>query len=417
MTEYPWKEEMRKAMVQSRNNTDLSLSSPVFPGGSIISAIFDRDVMRLSDRGGASGMIGDRWSNICSAALGSWPGTTVETPDGVDASIDRIVRLDDMPAIARAASRKKLQNPDYLAIGRSPDGPIMFSVDAKFSVETAVASQVSADALRSLVGLGSVITDSIGVVDDGLEVIDGIFLSPDYSLTHYMLGRRRGYRSVSVDRNQIHLLPVAPVAFLKPLEGARMIPIFADVDGYDPETRSSLLVALYYFRLARAAIGCWGEQVAPLLGSKKVDVVDMGTIEAQTRLYARDARSGWEIVDRWDAAAESVRNQRETVNRVTAVPIINRELRAELEVAVSAAGVEAPSLNKVRRRIGSWFRDEVIDRVGLLTPPIADFPSVIHQLELVSAELRQRLPDATTRIIHEMVAESPEAGATAMTED
>jgi hypothetical protein len=401
--------EMRNGMVQSRNTTDLSLSSPVFPGGSLLSAIFDRDVMRLSDRGGASGLIGDRWSDICSAELASWPGTHVETPDGPDASIERIVRLDDIPAIARTASRKKLQNPDYLALGRFPDHPVMFSVDAKFSVETAVASQVSADALRSLTEIGSIFTDHVGVFQDGVEIVDGIFLSPDYSLTHYMLGRRRGYRSVSVARHQIHLLPVAPVSFLKPLEGARMIPVFAEVDGYDPETRSSLLVALYYFRLARAVIGCWGEQVAPLLGPKKVDVVDLDAIEEQTRLYSRDAQSGWEIVDRWDAAAESVRTQRETVNRVTAVPIVNRELREEIEAAVAEAGVEAPSMNRVRRRIGSWFRDEVIKQVGLLTPPIADFPAVIHQLELVSAELRLQLPEATTRIIHEMILESPES--------
>lgn len=399
---------MSRAMAQPRNHLDLSISSPVFPGGSLLSAVFDRNVMRLSDRGGASGLIGHRWSDVCSRELDAWPGASLPTLHGAGLHVARIVRLDDIPAVARAASRKKLQNPDYIVVARNGRSPVMFSADAKFSVETAVASQVSADALRALLELGPVFTGHIGEFDAVGEVIDGIFLSPDYSLTQYMLGRRRGYRSVSVDHRQIHLLPVASVPFLKPLEGARLIPIFAVVDGYDDESRSSLLVGLYYFRLARAVIGCWGDMVTPLLGPRRTDAIDLAAIEERTRLYARDARSGWEIVDRWDAAAESVRSQRDTVNRITSVPIINRELREELDAAVSAAGVEAPSMNKVRRRIGSWFRDQVVDQVGPLEPPVPDFPGVIHRLETVCGELRLQLSAATTRIIAEMISEAPE---------
>lgn len=396
------------------HNDDLSISSPVFPGRSLLSAIFDRDLMRLSDRGGASGLIGDRWSDVCSAELDSWPETRIQTPDGEEMQVERIIRLDDIPAVARIASRRKLQNPDYLIAGIAADGAVMLSADAKFSVETAGSSQVSAEALRSLVELGPVITDHMGALVEGSAIVDGIFLSPDFSLTQYMLRRKRGYRSVSVDHRQIHLLPVASVPFLKPLEGARMIPVFAEVDGYDRESRSSLLMGLYYFRLSRAAIGCWGDMVAPLLAPKNSTEFDFAAIEERTRHYARDARSGWEIVERWDAAAQTVRNQREVVNRITSVPIVNRDLRAELEAAVEIAGVEAPSMNRVRRRIGSWFRDEVIDRVGVLDPPFADFPRVIHELELVSEEIRLQLPAATTRIISEILAETEaleEAGA------
>jgi len=322
--------------------------------------------------------------------------------------VERVIRLDDIPAVARAASRKKLQNPDYVIAGRLEGSSVILSADAKFSIETAGASQVSADALRALMDIGPVITGLLGDVDLDGNVLDGIFLSPDYSLTRYMMGRRRGYRSVSVDHRQIHLLPVASLPFLKPLEGARLIPIFAEVDGYDRESRSSLLVGLYYFRLARAVIGCWTDLVTPLLDAKRPVTVDLPRVEAQTRRFARDARSGWEIVDRWDAAAESARSQRDIVNRITSVPIVNRELREALDAAVSAAGVEAPSMNKVRRRIGSWFRDQVIERVGPLAPPVEDFPGVIHQLEQVSAELRLQLPEATTRIISEILAEAPQ---------
>jgi hypothetical protein len=398
-------------MVPPANNDDLSLSSPIFPGGSLLSAVFDRDLMRLSDRGGASGMIGDRWSDVCSTELESWPDTHLATPHGMDVHVDRIIRLDDIPSVARVASKRKLQNPDYIVAGRAGNGGMMLSADAKFSVETAGASQVSAEVLRSLVEVGPSITAHFGDLDVEGEIVDGIFLSPDYSLTHYMMRRKRGYRSVSVDHRQIRLLPVRSVPFLKPLEGARMIPIFAEVDGYDRESRTSLMVGLYYFRLVRAAVGCWADMVAPLLVPKGTGAPELASIEERTRTYARDAASGWDIVERWDAAAESVRNQREVVNRITSVPIVNRELRGELDAAVRGAGVEAPSMNKVRRRIGSWFRNQVVNRVGVLQPPITDFPRVIHDLELVSAEIRQELPAATTRIIHEMLDEIREDAA------
>jgi hypothetical protein len=399
--------------MSQRNHPDLSLSSPVFPGGNILSAIFDRNLMRLSDRGGASGLIGDRWSDVCSEALASWPETTILTPDDQDLRVERVVRLDEVPAVARAASRKKLQNPDFVIVGRTGDSQAMLSADAKFSVETAGASQVSADALTALMEIGPVVSDHVGDLETGISVLDGIFLSPDFSLTHYMLGRRRGYRSVSVDRRQIHLLPVASVPFLKPLEGARIIPVLAEVDGYDRESRSSLLVGLYYFRLVRAAIGCWADMVTPLLGSKHPVTVDLPRIEEGTRQFARDARSAWEVIDRWDAAAETVRSQREIVNRITSVPIVNRELREQLDAAVAVAQVEQPSMNKVRRRIGAWFRDQVVQRVGALPPPVVNFPAVIHDLEIVAAELRLQLPEATTRIISEMLAEATEADAMA----
>lgn len=398
-------------MVQSSRHDDLALTSPVFPGGSILSAIFDRDLMRLSDRGGASGLIGDRWSDLCSTELDTWPETRLLTPGGQHLDVERVVRLDDIPSVARIASKRKLQNPDYIVAGRSDDRTMMLSADAKFSVETAGASQVSADALRSLLEVGPLLTGHMGGLDTDAAIVDGIFLSPDYSLTHYMLRRKRGYRSVSVDQDQIHLLPVRSVPFLKPLEGARLIPIYAEADGFDRESRSSLLVGLYYFRLVRASIGCWSDMVTPLLAPKQGPEVDIAGIEDRTRTYARDARPGWEIVERWDAAAETVRTQRELVNRITSVPIVNRELRVELEAAVKGAGVEAPSMNKVRRRIGSWFRDQIVAQVGVLEPPVVDFPRRIHQLELLSEDVRRGLPAATTRIIHEMLDEATDVVA------
>jgi len=390
---------------RSGSYPDLSLKSPVFPGGSLLAAVFDRDLMRLSDRGGASGLIGDRWSDVCAGFMDTWPESTVEVV-GEPVTIERIVRLDAVPAIARTASRKKLQNPDYIVVGRDEAGPILFAADAKFSVETAGASQVSGEALAALLEIGPVLTGLIGELDADVRIQDGIFLSPDYSLTHYMMSRKRGYRSVSVDIGHINLLPVTALGFLKPVEASTLIPIYADIDGYGMEARSSLLLALYYFRLVRAGIACWLDEVAPLLVPKQKPEPDLFAIDGRARELAETATSGWEIIRQWDERAESVRAQREAVNEVTSVPLVNRELRAALDAAVTEAGmVEAPSLNKVRRRIGSWFRDQLIADFGPIAPPVANFPMILQQLGARAEELRPDLERVTRETIADMLAE------------
>lgn len=402
-------------MSRSGSYPDLSLKSPVFPGGSLLAAVFDRDLMRLSDRGGASGLIGDRWSDVCAGFMDTWPGSTVEVA-GEPVAIERIVRLDAVSAIAKTASRKKLQNPDYIVVGNDDSGPLLFSADAKFSVETAGASQVSGEALAALLEIGPVLTGLIGTLDAGMRIQDGIFLSPDYSLTHYMMGRKRGYRSVSVDPDHISLLPVTALGFLKPVEASTLIPIYADIDGYGTEARHSLLLALYYFRLVRAGIACWLDEVAPLLIPKQKPEPDLFAIDGRAREFATTATSGWEIIQQWDARSESVRAQREAVNDVTSVPLVNRELRAALDMAVARAGMtEAPSLNKVRRRIGSWFRDQLIADFGPIPPPVTNFPVLLQQLGTRAEELRPDLERVTRETIDEMLAElraAPDADST-----
>ncbi len=394
-------------MSQSGSHDDLSLRSPVFPGGSLLSAIFDRDVVRLSDRGGASGLIGDRWSDVCNEEMLAWPGKSITAAGDIQVHVDRVVRLDAVPAIARTASRKKLQNPDYIVVGNEGQRQVLFAADAKFSVETAGVSQVSREALESLLELGNVIREPLGEVDAGADVLDGIFISPDYSLTHYMLGRKRGFRSVSVNHDQIELLPVTAVGFLKPIEGASMIPLFARADGYDRPSRTSLLLALYYFRLVRAGIGCWNDERGSLLIPKQKPELDLHAVAARTRELADTATSAWEIIEQWDAQAEQVRQQRERINDVATIPIVNRELREQVETAAEQADKKAPSLNQVRRRIGAWFRGQLVDEFGPLNPPVEDFSAILREIDRRSAELRPLVDEKTREIISEMLDEVP----------
>src|SRR5829696_6093479 len=93
--------------------------SPLLPGGDIVAALLDREVMGLADRGGASNLIGDRWADIAAAHAATWPQRnqviTVENQEPFP--VARVDRLDATPEVAAAASKRGLQNPDLVLIG------------------------------------------------------------------------------------------------------------------------------------------------------------------------------------------------------------------------------------------------------------------------------------------------------------
>lgn len=385
---------------------DLSFASDIFPGGSLLAAIFDRDLMRLSDRGGASGMIGDRWAEICAETIahGSYRDGQSLAPD--PGSVTRAVRLDDIPAIAAAASRRKLQNPDFVLLGGDDARPWAQAVDAKFSAETARSRQVSAAMLEELLSIGPVVSEQVGDLAADIELRDGWFLCPDYSLTHYMINQRRGTHRIAVTRRELALIPVTAPAFLSGIEGRPLVELFATIDGVARQCDESLLLTLYELRIARAAVACWLDQNRPLLGPKELVALDLDAVEASARERARGGRSGWSVIARWDDDAEETRRQRLAVDHVAAVPVSGAELRREIEEAAAAVGVEAPSANRVRRRIGAWYRDRLLEAVGPLLPPVADFGSVLDALGQHARALRADVASETTDIILEMVTDA-----------
>lgn len=386
---------------------DLSITSRKLPGGTLLAAVFDRDLMRLSDRGGASGLIGDRWADLCAQALGVHPLTLLDAQAPAPLSIERVVRLDTIPQIASTASRRKLQNPDFLLFGHRDGSLALQAADAKFSVETARSRQVSADVTAELLGIGPVIAGQVGPMPADISILDGIFLCPDYSLTHYMLRQRRGHRSVAIGGNELVLLPVTSDTFLDGLDCAQLITVLAEADALSASVSQSLLLAVYYLRLARACVACWLDQTRPLLAFKEARVVDNAEVLHIARMLLSEASGGWDLVLRWDARAEDVRRQRVAVDRVTSVPLGGPELRKQIAEAALAAGVEAPSVNRVRRRIGAWYRQEMLDAFGPLVPPVDRFPAVLEQLGRYARELRPRIPEETAEIILEMVTSAP----------
>lgn len=381
------------------------IRSSRLPGGDLVAAVLDRNVMGLADRGGASNLVGDRWADVCAEHAAGWPSQERPVPDGGEPLlVERVERLDATPAVAALASKRGLQNPDLLLVGRRDGLAAVQAADAKFSVETARAKQVSPEVVLGLLGL----RDRLPLVFDGIPedpvLVPGVFLCPDYPLTHIMLRRRHGIVRTTVQADEVVLVPVAPARFFAPLEGARVMVPLAEVDALPVGTDTSLLAGLYYFRLARAAIGCWLDATKPLLVYDDKPAPDEGRVAAEAEERARDAESAFGLLLRWNDDVQTVRNQRSAVDQVAGLPVHNRELRAEVERLSLALGApEPPSLNQVRRRLGAWWRRELRSRVGSIAPPVADLSAALASVARAGRELEPRLPGELERVVEELI--------------
>jgi len=322
--------------------------------------------------------------------------------------IHQVYRLDDIPEIARIASRRKLQNPDFIIEGEIDSQVILMAVDAKFSIDTAKPSQVSAETLASLLDVGDLITDLLPGITMSANMRDGLFLSPDMPLSHYVLARTRGRLSVRVPREQVMLIPVAPVPFLKPLEGARLIGTLATCDGYREEIRSNMLLAMYYFRLVRACYGAYADMTAPILGPPDASVGSTAELESLTVSIVRSARSAWDVVLQWDTRAEQIRRQREAVFNAMPFPVPNKDVRDRVVLESELRGLEAPSINSVRKRLGAWHRQQFDARIGVVLPPVENLPALIQHLHHIAAEVEPLVPAAFDEIIETVFASQPE---------
>jgi hypothetical protein len=387
-----------------------AVASPLLPGGDLVAAALNREVMALADRGGASGMVGARWADLCAGQATRWAGKSFPIPGTGEPRqkhvIERIARLDDRPAIGEAAARRALQNPDILLIGVKDGRTTVQAADAKFSVETARAKQVSAAVVAGLLTLGPLLTDLTGELGDEPELVDGLFLCPDFPLTHLMLRRRWGIVKTTVRAEQVAILPAPARIFFDGVEGASLLPPLAGVDALPLSLDESLLAGLFYFRLARAAVGCWLDASGPLLpfGEKDRPVVDEPAILAETERRAPSARSAWELIRRWDADVQPIRAQRAAVDQVTALPIVNRELRELiLRMTARAGRTTGPSVNKVRRRLGAWYRAQIRERIGPLPPPVDDFSLTLQQIGRVAAALTPLLEAEARAVIADLI--------------
>ncbi|MFT4037817.1 MAG: hypothetical protein QM692_06530 [Thermomicrobiales bacterium] len=390
-----------------RENVD----SRRLPGGNLTAALFDRDVMALADRGGASNLIGDRWADLAAAHAAGWSGGLgwIELGDGEMTPIERVDRLDATPRIAAVASRNGLQNPDLLLIGRDDQGQVIQGADAKFSIETARSKQVSAEVVLALLGLRDRLPELLPDLEDSAHIEPGVFLSPDYPLTHIVLkGDRRGPRGImrpTVEPHEIVLVPVEPARFWDGVSGATVMAPLEAVDELPLRSRDSLMPGVYYFRLARAAVGFWLDATKPLLLLNDRVELDEAAVRAEAEQRAQRAESAMSLILQWDADVQTVRNQRASVEQVAGLPIPGRELRPRAQAIAESLGADAPSANQVRRRLGNWFRTELRERVGPVNPPVPDLPAVLRQISLAGRDLAPQAEAELERVVRELIAE------------
>ena len=381
--------------------------SPRLPGGDLVAALFNREVMMLADRGGASNIIGDRWADLAAADAATWVGGGRRMPvlGAEGPSITRIDRLDATPAIAAAASKKGLQNPDLLIIGDRDGVPIVQAADAKFSIETARSKQVSPDVVRGLLELRERIPVLLSGLAEPFDVEPGVFLSPDYPLTHLMLKRRHGIVRTTVAPHEVVLVPVAPERFWDGVEGASVMSPLESVDELPVYCAESLLAGVYYFRLARAVVGFWLDATKPLLLYRDAVTVDESAVREEAIRRARRASSAIEMVRQWDADVQVIRDQRAAVDQAAGLPVPGRELRSLTARIAATAGGEPPSSNQVRRRLGNWYRALLRERVGPLTPPVEDLPAVLREVSRAGRDLAPRAEEELRRVVLELMAE------------
>jgi hypothetical protein len=387
------------------SNRDI-VRSPLLPGGDLLAAVLDREVMALADRGAASGMIGQRWADVCAEWIDTWQDRAMPVPGGHGnrLTIERAIRLDAHPDIANRASRRGLQNPDWLFIGTVGGVTTIQAADAKFSVETARVKQVSPTVVKALLAVPDLLQAVTGPLPEDIEIVPGIFLCPDSALSHIMLRRRHGIVRVTVTEDDIEFVPASAGRFFRGMSGSDVMPLLAEVDALPVDLERNLLAGLYYFRLARAAVGCWIDSSKPLLMLKDQVAVDEEKVLAEARQRAGAASSALDLILNWDADVQTIRAQRHAVDQVAALPMSGRELRALIIRRVAALGGEAPSVNQVRRRLGGWYRAALRAEVGPLNPPVGDLSDTLLEVAAAGRALTPELHRQARHVVDELIA-------------
>ncbi|HET7092967.1 MAG TPA: hypothetical protein VFI22_05795, partial [Thermomicrobiales bacterium] len=106
-----------------------------------------------------------------------------------------------------------------------------------------------------------------------------------------------------------------------------------------------------------------------------------------------------------NADVQTVRNERAAVEQVAGLPMGSKELRPLVARLADEAGVEQPpSLNQVRRRLGAWYRRELRQRVGPLSPPVPNLPTALREVAAAGAAIAPALPAEAERITAELIA-------------
>lgn len=374
----------------STGNTvrDLDFHSDLLPRGTFARSIFDNRLVQLSDRGGASQLIGSAWSDVAARVLDSWVDGPVpaDIPSLVGSRVTAVHRLDTVPGVARRASKAGLKNPDFVVFATHNGQQTVCGVDAKFSIETARPVQVSAETTAQLFEQDEHLISLLPDLDRNATYEDGFFLSPDYSLTHAMFRQKIGHRRLTVSPQDVVLADVQPDRLFEGIVSRDIVSMMVAMDALTFPVWESLLASQYYFRLGRSIVGLVAEEQKPLLGTSDLDASEDDLI-ARVQSRPGTGEGAWQMILDWDRDVERVRRQRQALHQVVGTPLSGPELRDLSDEIMDAKQLDRrPSRNQIRKTLGALFTADVIEEVGVILPPVDDFS---RELERVAAAARK----------------------------
>lgn len=386
--------------------TPENVSSPLLPGGNLISASLDRQVMIWSDRGGASRHIGDRWAIRCSNALGESVGMIWPAPDADPFELIHVIRLDDVPEVSREANRHHLENPDFLLIGarQLEQRPCLQAADAKFAADRIKPSQVSTEVVRNLLAVDEGVTRTL--VDETIarlglgepEMVRGVFIAPRSALTDHLLRRVTSGRNPSVDAREVVTVPPQPGTMFAGLPQSRIIGPLARIDALPVTPRDNLVSAVYYFRLACACFYLWSEGNKPLFSAQTPAEPEPGVVAAELSARATAANSAFGLVDAWAADVQPQVRARLSIAEVATLPVRMGDIRQRLER--QGSGAEPRAVRRVRRDLEIAFRERLFDVTGAIG---ADDPRpltrILDDVARASRSLHQEMHDLLDRLV------------------
>lgn len=382
-----------------------NVQSELLPGGSLISAILDRQLMMWSDRGGASRYFGDRWSEQCAAALDSWIGTERPLEGGDHFRLEAVIRLDSNPQIAIQAGRHKLVNPDFVLYGHRSDGRLVVrAADAKFAVDTIKPAQVSAEALEALLAVeGGLVRETIeeqldSRLDSAVDVESGIFVSPISPLTDFLLPRVTAGPRARIHPDDVILIPVDPVAMFRGLPMTPLVGPLARLDHLPVSPRENILSAMCYFRVACACFWMWAEEHAPILSLEPAPDGEIALVGPEVERRSRAAASAFDLVSRWMEDIEEVTQARRAFYDAARMPVAMRELRA----MVGAAGRsgERGLLRQIRAMLEQQYRRRLVEDIGEIpSRPSRPLPDILLDVARANKRLSPELKAQAIEIV------------------
>ncbi len=359
----------------------------------MLAALLDRRLQAWSDRGGASQEIGERWSRLVAEELSSWVGRDATLLEAGPSRLHAVIWLEGRPEIARHASRHGLRNPDFVVVHELATGELALQpADAKFAVQTVKHDQIAAGALRALLASGNpvLLGELERVLPDGrydaIQVVDGFVVSPAGILTDYYLPRLIGGSNARLRAQQVVTHPAEPRRLFAGLPVARLVGPLAAVDRLPVRPSDEIVAAVYYVRLACACRWLWEEERRPLLSLDGAPALDLDALAAEVTARARQAETAFGLVERWVDETEGIRRDREMIERFLVPPLSNRVLRDLL--ASAALPEDRASIRALRKELFSWYRAEVIARVGEIPArPGRSLAALLQELAAVNREL------------------------------